>query len=81
MCRVRNSLDAGTSLNDKPRSGGPTKLKHGYLVRALKKKPTMTFSQYPKKKGVDRSMESKAVKKAGGKSLRKIDHPLLSKRH
>ncbi|QQP48865.1 Uncharacterized protein FKW44_009318 [Caligus rogercresseyi] len=41
----------------------------------------MKMSELAKKKSVDPSTVSKAVKAAGGRSLRKVERPLLTQRH
>ncbi|QQP34859.1 Putative transposable element [Caligus rogercresseyi] len=70
-CRVRNRL--GENLRDKPKSGRPNK--------AFELNPTMKMSDFAKKKHVHRSTVGKAIKKAGGKSLGRIERPLLSEQH
>ncbi|XP_059094612.1 uncharacterized protein LOC131889507 [Tigriopus californicus] len=81
VCLTRNRLAAGDDLKDKPMSGRPTKVTPEAVMKAFKAKPDMPMSMMAKKKGVNTSTVSRMVKSAGGKSLRKVEQPVLSKGH
>ncbi|QQP40328.1 Uncharacterized protein FKW44_015729 [Caligus rogercresseyi] len=81
VCRVRKRLADGDDLKNKPRSGRPVKIRPNQVKTAFEAMPTMKMSELAKKKSVDPSTVSKAVKAAGGRSLRKVERPLLTQRH
>lgn len=81
VCRVRKRLADGEDIEDKPRSGRPVKIKPETVKAAFQSNPKLKMSELAKKKSVDPSTISKAVKKAGGKSLRMVERPLLTQRH
>ncbi|QQP53602.1 Uncharacterized protein FKW44_006133, partial [Caligus rogercresseyi] len=74
--RVRNRLAMGDNLKDKPNSGRPNKVRPKDVREAFELNPTMKMSDFAKKKHVHRSAVGKAIKKAGGKSLRRIERPI-----
>ncbi len=80
VCCIRNRVADGEDLKDKPRSGRPAKLTSKAAKLAFLANQTMTMSALAKKKSVSPSTVSRAVKAAGGKSLRYIERPLLSQR-
>ncbi|QQP57474.1 Uncharacterized protein FKW44_002481 [Caligus rogercresseyi] len=81
VCRVRKRLADGDDLKNKPRSGRPVKIRPNQVKTAFEAMPTMKMSELAKKKSVDPSTVSKAVKAAGGRSLTKVERPLLTQRH
>lgn len=78
---VKKRLRDGDDLCDRPRSGRPSKLKPDDVKAAFKKNPKMKMTVLAKKKKVSVATVSRAVKKAGGKSLRHVKRPLLSQKH
>jgi len=62
-------VESGQGLKDKPRTGRPVKLYPEAVKKVFEANPTMKMSELAKKKSLDPSTMSKAVKKAGGKSL------------
>jgi len=76
--QVKKLLEEGETLERKPGSGQPAKLNVEDVKNTFKANPTATISSVAEENGVSRSTMSRAVKKAGGVSLRRIERPLLS---
>eukprot|EP00095_Tigriopus_kingsejongensis_P001128 snap_masked-scaffold1099_size62903-processed-gene-0.6 protein:Tk01128 transcript:snap_masked-scaffold1099_size62903-processed-gene-0.6-mRNA-1 annotation:"kinesin-like protein kif3a isoform x2" len=77
---VRKRIKDGQDLGDKPRSGRPVKLWPEAGQAVFTANPRMTMTSLAKNTNVSKATVSRAVKKAGGKSLRLVERPLLSQR-
>ena len=66
--RVRKRVQEGETLKQRPGTKKPPKLSPEGAKEAFQKKPTMTMTEFAKKKGVARSTVEIAIRKAGGKS-------------
>ena len=75
---AKKRLSEGEDLQDKPRSGKPQKLSAETVLASFKKHPRMPMRKFAKKMSVSHSTVSRAIKKAGGKSLKLTDRPLLT---
>lgn len=76
--RVRKRIAADESLEDRPRSGRPSKINLSHLRRSIKAHPRRSITAHAATFGVHKSQMSRAVKKLGGKSVVMIERPLLT---
>ena len=75
---MKKRISEGEDLQDKHRSGNPQKLSAETVLASFKKHPRMPMRKFAKKMSVSHSTVSRAIKKAGGKSLKLTDRPLLT---
>eukprot|EP00096_Caligus_rogercresseyi_P010004 TRINITY_DN3514_c0_g1_i1.p1 TRINITY_DN3514_c0_g1~~TRINITY_DN3514_c0_g1_i1.p1 ORF type:complete len:218 (-),score=41.98 TRINITY_DN3514_c0_g1_i1:566-1219(-) len=81
VSNVWKRIKDGQDLMDKPRCGFPVKLSTKVVQKAFTANPKLAMTTLARKKNVNKSTVSRAVKNAGGKSLRLVERPLLSQRH
>ena len=79
MLNIKIHLKDGEDLKDQRQSGRPSKLKPDTVMAAFKNNPKMKMTFLAKKK-VSVTSVYRAVKKAGGKTLRHVERPLLTQR-
>ena len=79
--KVKKLMEEGQDLKDKPRSGRPQKVDLRAMEMAFKANPRLKLATFAKDNDLDKSTVSKALKKVGGKSLRLVERPLLTKKH
>ncbi len=80
VCNTRNCLKEGQDLTNQPRTGWPVKHDANDVRADFMASPTMSRTSYGAEHGTSRMAVSPARKKAGGKSVRLQEKPLLSQR-